>query len=764
MWGASLDDVAVGGYEIFQNGTKVGSTTATNYTVASLACATTYTLGVAAYDAAGNRSQITSVFASTSACPDVVAPTPPATVAATTVDATSISLLWSTSTDNVGVAGYGVYLNGSNVASVTATAYRVSGLTCGTSYVLTVDAYDAAGNRSSKTSYTGSTAACPTATAPQINNRLAYSNRLDQSLMPTYGYNLIDVSTVSEADAVPAGTKAQVWLYDYDNTTCSWEKDDTYIKNIVSQLANDPKVAGFYFSNEPDPFACPTAPQQHKQRNALIKSLAPNKYTLIGIDTNWRAHFDAYGSMWVGTADYVNYNPYICYVGKSTCDFAWLDHVLATAQSLPQPYFMALQAFAEGTEWRWPTASEETQMLNRLKDSSLTGLRGYLTFSWNWQNDPLLNHPDVLQAIKNFNVSVDGGSADTTAPTAPTNLAKMGASGASIAISWSPSTDNVGVTDYNVYSNGTKITTTASTAYTFGGLSCGTTYTLGVEASDAAGNVSTRSTMSGSTDACAPATTDPVIAAAGDICSTTTDCAPTAKLLGTLAPTRVLTLGDNAYPDGASSDYSTYYDPNWGSVKAITSPAPGNHDYQTSGGAGYFAYFGSRAPAPYYSFDVGSWHLISLNGELGHSAGSAQETWLKSDLAAHANKCTLAYWHEPRFSSGSEHGSDSSFDPFWRDLYAANAEIVLNGHDHEYERFAPQNPSGVADAIGIREWVVGTGGASHYTFGLPIANSEVRDNTTFGVLRLTLHPASYDWQFVPVAGGTFTDSGSTSCH
>ncbi len=156
--------------------------------------------------------------------------------------------------------------------------------------------------------------------------------------------------------------------------------------------------------------------------------------------------------------------------------------------------------------------------------------------------------------------------------------------------------------------------------------------------------------------------------------------------------------------------------------------------------------------------------MISLNGELGHSAGSAQETWLKSDLAAHANKCTLAYWHEPRFSSGSEHGSDSSFDPFWRDLYAANAEIVLNGHDHEYERFAPQNPSGVADAIGIREWVVGTGGASHYTFGLPIANSEVRDNTTFGVLRLTLHPASYDWQFVPVAGGTFTDAGSTSCH
>jgi acid phosphatase type 7 len=255
-----------------------------------------------------------------------------------------------------------------------------------------------------------------------------------------------------------------------------------------------------------------------------------------------------------------------------------------------------------------------------------------------------------------------------------------------------------------------------------------------------------------------------VIAAAGDICSTTTDCGPTATLLGQIAPTRVLTLGDNAYPDGASSDYTSYYDPNWGKFKSITSPAPGNHDYHTANAAGYFGYFGSQAPAAYYSFDVGSWHLISLNGEIDHSAGSAQETWLANDLAAHKTQCTLAYWHEPRFSSGAVHGSDTGFDPFWRDLYAAGADVVLNGHDHDYERFAPQNPDGGADANGIREFVVGTGGASHYTFGAPIANSQVRDDTSYGVLKLTLHSSSYDWQFLPVAGASFTDSGSTACH
>jgi chitodextrinase len=354
-------------------------------------------------------------------------------------------------------------------------------------------------------------------------------------------------------------------------------------------------------------------------------------------------------------------------------------------------------------------------------------------------------------------------SSDTTAPTAPTGLAVTAATATGITLWWTASLDNVAVTGYDVYVNGAKVGSTAATQFTFGSLTCGTSYTLGVQAFDAAGNRSSISTIPGSTAACGGTTSDPVVTAAGDICGSPTDCAPTETLLESINPTRVLTLGDNAYPDGSSSDYASNYDPNWGKQLAKTNPAPGNHDYHTSGAAGYFGYFGSRAPAEYYSFNLGTWHLISLNGEIDHSAGSAQESWLKNDLAGHPGQCTLAYWHEPRFSSGSVHGSDSSFDPFWRDLYSAGADIVLNGHDHEYERFAPQTPDAVADPKGIREFVVGTGGDSLYSFSTPVANSVIRNNTSFGVLKLTLHASSYDWQFVPVAGATFTDSGSGTC-
>jgi hypothetical protein len=270
-------------------------------------------------------------------------------------------------------------------------------------HALSIASRDNAKYRPTLTVTTARAAAGSIAIPPPL--RFAYSNRVDQTLMSSYGYTLIDVSTVDEARAVPAGMRAQVWLYDYDNTTCAWEKDDAYVRKIVSQLANDPEVAGFYFSNEPDPFACPNAPRQHRQRNALIKSLAPNKYTLIGIDANWRQHFDHYGSMWVGAADYVNYNPYVCYEWTSSCDFKWLEHVLVTAQSLPQPYFVTLQAFRERRNWRWPTPAEEAQMLNRLRDPSLTLLRGYMTFSWDWQGDPLRNHPNVLAEIRAFNLA-----------------------------------------------------------------------------------------------------------------------------------------------------------------------------------------------------------------------------------------------------------------------------------------------------------------------------------------------------------------------
>jgi hypothetical protein len=291
----------------------------------------------------------------------------------------------------------------------------------------------------------------------------------------------------------------------------------------------------------------------------------------------------------------------------------------------------------------------------------------------------------------------------------------------------------------------------------------------------------------------ARADADPVIAAAGDIaCSpssssfknglgTASECHQkyTSDLLVGAGLAAVLALGDNQYETGSLSSFNASFDPSWGRVKPIIRPELGNHEYKTSQAAGYFDYFngsgnlsgsaGDRGKG-YYSFDVSSWHLIALNtndkgcGYVACGAGSAQEKWLRADLAAHPSACTLAYWHHPRFSSGSV-GNASYTKTLWEDLYNARADVVLNGHAHDYERFAPQNPSGTLDRTnGIREFVVGTGGVNFDSFGKPKPNSEVRQSSTFGVLKLTLHATSYDWRFSPEAGKTFTDSGTGFCH
>lgn len=275
------------------------------------------------------------------------------------------------------------------------------------------------------------------------------------------------------------------------------------------------------------------------------------------------------------------------------------------------------------------------------------------------------------------------------------------------------------------------------------------------------------------------ATGDPVLAAAGDIA-----CAPgksvtakacnhkaTSDLLLAMQPTVVATLGDNQYDVGSLSQFNSSFDPTWGRLKPLIRPAIGNHEIKADAKAtGYFTYFGTAAgdkTKGYYSYDVGAWHVIVLNGNCntggGCGPGSAQEQWLRADLAARPAVCTLAYWHQPRFSSGN-HGSNTKYDAFWKALYAAGADVVLNGHDHGYERFAPMAPSGARDdARGIREFVVGTGGSHAGSWPAVKANSQVR-SSTFGVLKLTLGASSYDWKFVPVAGKTFTDSGTTSCH
>jgi hypothetical protein len=258
-----------------------------------------------------------------------------------------------------------------------------------------------------------------------------------------------------------------------------------------------------------------------------------------------------------------------------------------------------------------------------------------------------------------------------------------------------------------------------------------------------------------------------VLVGAGDIatCGSGGD-EETANLLDAIEGT-VFTAGDNAYPNGTASEFASCYGPSWGRHKARTRPAIGNHEYNTAAATGYFGYFGAAAGEAgkgYYSYDLGTWHIIALNSNLDMSAGSPEETWLRTDLAEHQARCTLAVWHHPRFSSG-HHGSSTTVQPLWQALYDAGADVVIAGHDHIYERFAPQTPDGLVDlARGIRGFVVGTGGAGLYALEHPAANSEVRNNTTRGVLKLTLYSDRYDWTFVPVAGSSFTDSGSASCH
>jgi hypothetical protein len=235
----------------------------------------------------------------------------------------------------------------------------------------------------------------------------------------------------------------------------------------------------------------------------------------------------------------------------------------------------------------------------------------------------------------------------------------------------------------------------------------------------------------------------------------------------------VLPLGDEQYNAGTAVAFNSSYRPSWGRLDAISHPVVGNHEYGSPSAGPYFTYFGASAGTSgqgWYSYDIGSWHVIALNSNCayisgGCGTGSPEESWLRADLAAHPVGCTLAYWHHPLFTSGQQ-GPTAQMSTIWADLAGASADLVLNGHEHDYERFAPQSATGQRDdAHGLREIIVGTGGENHMTFhAVPAANSEVRDNSSFGFLELTLSSGAYSWRFVPTAPDTFTDGGSGTCH
>jgi hypothetical protein len=269
-----------------------------------------------------------------------------------------------------------------------------------------------------------------------------------------------------------------------------------------------------------------------------------------------------------------------------------------------------------------------------------------------------------------------------------------------------------------------------------------------------------------------PTPSDPVLVGAGDIADCRSDGdEKTAALLDRIDGT-VFTLGDNVYSSGTAAEFMLCYTPSWGRHRERTRPVAGNHDYRTSGAAGYFGYFGAAAGdrnRGFYSYDLGSWHVVVLNSNCnqvpgGCAAGSPQEKWLREDLAAHPAACTVAMWHHPRFSS-AKHGDTVAMTDLWRTLFESGVDVALAGHDHDYERFAPMDADGQPDPKrGIRSFVVGTGGESHYEFEKIHPTSEVRNAETFGVLKLTLHPRSYDWEFVGIEGSAFRDSGTGACH
>jgi chitodextrinase len=278
---------------------------------------------------------------------------------------------------------------------------------------------------------------------------------------------------------------------------------------------------------------------------------------------------------------------------------------------------------------------------------------------------------------------------------------------------------------------------------------------------------------------------DPVVAAAGDIACGATSVGGSCKQMATsdllvqAQPAAVLALGDVQYEQGGLSDFQNFYAPSWGRVLSITHPAVGNHEYGTPGASGYWDYYdgvgqnsgiGGERGKGWYSFDVGAWHLVALNTNCGQDpggcgAGSQMETWFKADLAAHPTACTIVYAHHPRWTSDTRNFDAPEQDQLWKDMQAAGVELYLAGHSHFYERMAPAMSDETVDrAHGVREIIAGTGGRNVYGFGTIEPISEVRNGNTFGVLDITLHPTSYDWNFVPIAGSSFTDSGTDSCH
>lgn len=819
-WDASTDNVGVTGYDVFRAGQHLayvdGATTA--YDDSGLSAATAYQYAVVAYDAASNQSALSDpLTVMTAAPPDTSSPSSPSQVGAVGTSGTSIHVTWAAATDNVGVIAYELYRDGSLLTTVAGsfTDFDDTGLGAGVTLTYALIARDAAGN-SSLPSATATATTLTTAdlSAPSVPQGLTVSVLSTSAIQISWssasdnigvtGYSLyrngtIVANTGSSVTTITDGPLQNSTTYSYsvdafdavgNHSAASTPVSGTTLGVLFSDGFESGNLSAWSASVGT---AVQTSTVFSGTRAALLTASAGSAYSQRNLAPTMT---DGY------------FGARVKVISQSLTDNVSLFRIRTSAGGPIVSIFRRggnsrLQLYNEITGVTTTSATSLSASIwhlielharvgtsglvelwidgNRVTDLSMTANLGTSNIGRFYVGDPAT--PRTFQFA--VDDSVVTSSPDVVPPTSPTNVTAAALSGRRVNLSWSASTDDVGITAYQVYRSGILVATVGGTAtgWADAGISANSAYTYAIAAQDPAGNLSAKSDLA---NASTPADTggDPVIAAVGDIScdpanpnfngglGTNSVCAQraTSDLVWNDGQVQnVLTLGDHQYEDATLSKFKTAFDPSWGRVRGLIRPIPGNHEYLNSGADGYFSYFGAAAGSRtkgYYSYDIGAWHVIALNGECsqvgGCTNGSPQEQWLASDLAAHPAACTLAYWHEPRFSSG-EHGNNVNYSSFWIDLYAAHADIVLNGHDHNYERFLPQNPSGQAVADGITEFVVGTGGAERTLTTDLKANSAVFDNLAIGVLKLTLHPTSFDYRFLSKPGGTQADTGTRQC-
>ncbi|MFI6100944.1 discoidin domain-containing protein [Lentzea sp. NPDC051213] len=419
-----------------------------------------------------------------------------------------------------------------------------------------------------------------------------------------------------------------------------------------------------------------------------------------------------------------------------------------------------IQTSTNGTSWS--TKKSLTGQNGGIDETSLSATGRYVRIYGTKRGTPY--------GYSLFELEVWGSSnnGDVTPPTAPTGLASTGTTSSSVSLQWTAATDENGVTGYDVLRNGSVVGTPTGTSFTDSGLASGTTFTYTVRARDAAGNLGPASNAVQATTLPAGPGENITVVVSGDIASlTNSEHYETAKLIDQIKPNYVATVGDNQYDSGTIAEYRAHYDKSWGKYKSITRPATGNHEWYDEL-RGYKEYFGSIAfpqGKPYYSWNVGEFHMVSVDSWPldEHGSDSAQLAWIKSDLAANTKPCVVGYWHHPRFTSG-KYGDNSAMAPYWNAFADAKADLVLGGHNHHYERLSPLSKSGAIDQVnGMRSAVVGIGGDFLYKERTPRVGVEKYFSDSHGVMKLTLSGRSYSWEVIDTAGTVRDKAGPYNC-